>query len=155
MHPKYTGNKSQVLKLNGIDTVVPPHTFVSINYNAIHFDPAVWGSDVNEFRPTRSIKNSGEPGKEQFATPDGAEFVGWSSGPRACPGKRFSQVEFVAAIARLLRECDVRPAKANGESMEQATERLQFESFNVEHFISLHQKNPDATGIVCVKRNEG
>jgi cytochrome P450 len=152
MHPKYTGDRPQVLKLNGTDTIIPPETFVSINHNAIHFDPAVWGPDVDEFRPSRWIKSAGDPGKEQFATPDGAEFVGWSFGPRACPGKRFSQVEFVATIMRLLRECEVQPAREDGESMVQAKERLRFKSFDVEHFISLKVKDPDAAGIACVKR---
>jgi cytochrome P450 len=154
MHPKYTGDRPQVLKLNGTDTVIPPETFVSINYNAIHFNPAVWGPDVDEFRPSRWIKSAGEPGKEQFATPDGAEFVGWSSGPRGCPGKRFSQVEFVAMIARLLKECNVQPARKDDESIVQATERLRFKSFDVEHFISLRVKDPDAAGIACVKRTD-
>ncbi|KAL5378496.1 hypothetical protein DPSP01_009077 [Paraphaeosphaeria sporulosa] len=152
MQPKYTSNRPQVLKINGTDMVIPPHTFVSINYNAVHFDPAIWGSDVDEFRPSRWIKNAGEPGNELFATPDGAEFVGWSSGPRQCPGKRFSQVEFMAAIARLLRECDLRPARVKGESMMHATERLRFKTFDVEHFISLQYKDPDSAGIVCTKR---
>ncbi|KAJ4360299.1 uncharacterized protein N0V89_000860 [Didymosphaeria variabile] len=39
MHPKYTGDRNQILKLNSVDTNVPPKKFVSINYNAIHFSP--------------------------------------------------------------------------------------------------------------------
>ncbi|KAJ4288670.1 hypothetical protein N0V90_011907 [Kalmusia sp. IMI 367209] len=152
MHPKYTGNTAQVLKLNGIATVIPPETFVSVNYNAVHFDPATWGPDVNDFRPSRWIKGAEGAGKELFAVPDGAEFVGWASGPRVCPGKRFSQVEFVAAIARLLIECEIHPIVRAGESNEQAKEHLLATTSNVEHFISLQLRDPDAAGIVCVGR---
>ncbi|KAF1963898.1 cytochrome P450 [Bimuria novae-zelandiae CBS 107.79] len=154
MHPKYTGSQSQILKLNGSNKVIPHETFVSINYNAIHFDPALWGSDVNDFRPSRWIKGNGALGQERFGTPDGAEFLGWSFGPRACPGKRFSQVEFTAAIARLLSECEIRPARMEGESVEQARDRLRVKTFDVEHFISLQVTDPDGAGIVCVSRSD-
>lgn len=144
----------QTLKLNGTDTVIPPHTFVTINPNALHFNPATWGSDVNDFRPSRWISEPGLPGQEKFAAPDGAEFVGWASGPRACPGKRFSQVEFVAAIAKLLTETDISPAARERESTDQARERLREVAFDVEHVLSLDLKNPGGAGIECVKRSD-
>ena len=32
MLPKYTGSTPQILNLNGTDTVIPPKTFLSINF---------------------------------------------------------------------------------------------------------------------------
>ncbi|KAF2093274.1 cytochrome P450 [Rhizodiscina lignyota] len=152
MHPKYTGNISQVLSIAGHDHVIPAHTFVSINYYAIHFNPSTWGSDVNEFRPSRFIKSSLTPGTETFAIPEKADFIGWSSGPRVCPGKKFSQVEFVATIVRLLREFVLKPAQRAGESEETAGKRLVEVMSDVEHFISAMPRHPDDAGFVCIKR---
>lgn len=132
--------------------MIPPKTWVTVNFNGVHFDPATWGSDVNEFKPSRWIKDSGSAGHEKLMIPDGVEFVGWSSGPRACPGKRFSQVEFTAVVSRLLVNCEVRPAKRSRDSDKQARERLESTTFDVEHFISLQMMNPHAAGIVCVDR---
>lgn len=138
--------------INGTHTMIPPKTWVSVNLNGLHFDPATWGSDVNEFKPSRWIKDSGAAGHESFTIPDNVEFAGWSSGPRSCPGKRFSQVEFTAAISRLLIDCEVQPAKRIGDTEEQARERLKSKTFGVEHFISLQMMDPHGAGITCVER---
>ena len=41
-----------------------------------------------------------------------------------CPGKKFSQVEFVAVVSCLLKDYRVRPVVMAGESESDATERL-------------------------------
>jgi cytochrome P450 len=48
----------------------------------------------------------------------------WSSGPRTCPGQRMSQVEFVSVIMTLFGRCSVEPVVEEGESVEQAREKL-------------------------------
>lgn len=57
---------------------------------------------------TVSHKSTAETGKEQLL-PDrhlafAAGFQPWVSGPRTCPGKKFSQVEFVAVMATMIAE---------------------------------------------------
>ena len=48
----------------------------------------------------------------------------WSHGPRVCPGKRFSQVEFAAVISVMVRDYRVTPARRGDESEVEARERL-------------------------------
>jgi cytochrome P450 len=52
-------------------------------------------------------------------------YIPWASGPRVCPGKKFSQVEFVAAIAVLFHRHRVAPVvdTAKGETENLARER--------------------------------
>ena len=48
----------------------------------------------------------------------------WSDGPRVCPGRKFSQVEFVAVMATLFRRHRVRPKLSEGESIEGGQKRI-------------------------------
>ena len=51
-------------------------------------------------------------------------FVGWSGGARSCPGRKFSQVEFVGVLVGLFREYKVAPVPLNGEDDDSARARL-------------------------------
>ncbi|KAK8135663.1 hypothetical protein PG984_003603 [Apiospora sp. TS-2023a] len=52
-------------------------------------------------------------------------FLGWSEGARDCPGKKFSQAEFVALMVGLFREWRVDPVmKDASETMEDARKRV-------------------------------
>lgn len=42
-------------------------------------------------------------------SPHGAIFVVWAHGPRVCPGKKFSQVEYVAVMTTLLSHYKIEP----------------------------------------------
>lgn len=52
-------------------------------------------------------------------------FIAWSAGARNCPGQKFSQVEFVAAIASLFRNWKIKPVLEKGE--DDAAARLRIE----------------------------
>ncbi|KAJ3125294.1 hypothetical protein HK100_010878 [Physocladia obscura] len=75
-------------------TVVPPKTHVRISVIGMHYNPNIWGSTVNEFKPERFL----EDGDLQFST-NKLGFAAFSEGPRACVGKKFSQIEFVTLLA--------------------------------------------------------
>lgn len=47
----------------------------------------------------------------------------WSEGDRACPGKRFAQVELTGAVSALFADYKVEPVPEKGESMETARKR--------------------------------
>lgn len=51
-------------------------------------------------------------------------YLPWSAGPRVCPGKKFSQVEFVAVLATLLRRSKVRPVLKGAETFADARKRI-------------------------------
>ncbi|KAI1633050.1 hypothetical protein F4809DRAFT_655427 [Biscogniauxia mediterranea] len=96
--------------------------------------PRWWGSDSLTWRPSRFIKPGGTEytpqgeGKsareEEFVHPRRGTFVGWSECARDCPGRKFSQVEFVATIASLFRDWRVDPVTFEGEVIEAARERV-------------------------------
>lgn len=62
--------------------------------------------------PNDGIENVSFETGEGLFTPQKGVFVPFSEGPRACPGRRFAQVEITAVLSRILRshsvELDVR-----------------------------------------------
>ncbi|KAL2151438.1 hypothetical protein VTH82DRAFT_6536 [Thermothelomyces myriococcoides] len=56
--------------------------------------------------------------------PSRGNFLGWSEGARDCPGKRFSQVEWVAFLAALFRDWKVEPQLRDGETFADARTRV-------------------------------
>jgi cytochrome P450 len=83
-------------------------------------EEAYWGPDVLEWRPDRWLdKSTGD-----FYQPARKEFLAWSAGPRVCPGKKFSQVEFVATLACLFHGHRVVADVGEGETGSEARERL-------------------------------
>ncbi len=141
------------MDIRGKDYVIPPHTYVSSNWNAVHFDPEVWGPDIGVFRPARWIKEPGILGQELFGgAPSGAEEILWSVGPRVCPGKKFSQVEFVAAMSTMLRMHTVKPRQKLGESFETARKWLEEILFDEEFRFGNKPRRPEQAGIVFVPR---
>jgi len=65
-------------------------------------------------------------GDESPIVPQSGSFIAWSEGVRVCPGKKFSQIEFVAAMAGILREwrVDPVPVRNRSETMVGARERV-------------------------------
>lgn len=121
---KWTKDHSTTLKVGDRVTVLPPSTMVIPSYAAVHTEPEIWGNDSLVWRPSRWIKTLGTPGAEQIITPKEGSFLGWSEGVRNCPARKFSQVEFVATIATLLRDWHVDPVPGPSESEKQARERV-------------------------------
>lgn len=84
---------------------IPRGTIVYINPLALGRDPRTWGPDSHSFRPSRWLLDpSAEPGTATISnikTPVRGSFVPWSAGPRACPGMKMSQVEFVSVFMTL------------------------------------------------------
>ncbi|CAJ2511938.1 Uu.00g075630.m01.CDS01 [Anthostomella pinea] len=107
-------------------TAAQPQTLDSMiapSYGAVQTDPRYWGPDSLDWKPSRWIV-PGEPGDEHLDLHTHGAFIGWSEGARDCPGRKFSQVEFVAMMAVLFAEQRVDPATAEGESIGAARERV-------------------------------
>lgn len=122
---KWTSGHSATLKFGEKVAVLPPNTMVIPSYAAVHTEPEVWGADSLVWRPSRWIKTPGKPGSEELITPKEGSFLGWSEGARNCPARKFSQVEFVATIATLLRDWHVDPVPVDPkESAREARERV-------------------------------
>jgi hypothetical protein len=105
---------------------------ICLAYSSLQTDSWWWGADSLTWRPSRFIKkadSSVPQGKadldtEQFAQPRRGSFIGWSEGTRDCPGRKFSQVEFVATIASIFRDWRVNPVVFDGETIEGARKRV-------------------------------
>lgn len=157
------GHGGQPLVVGGETYVIPASTYVSVNFQGLHTDPKYWGEDSLAWRPERWIdpsasgasaenKSQNSFGETLGGPPVGATFVAWALGPRECPGKKFSKVEFVAIIAYLLKHYEIKPAVRNGESQEDAEKRL----YGVVHgcYMTLAPRfsRPDDAGIVLRAR---
>lgn len=98
-----------LVKDGGPPHFLPAGTMVVANFAAVHANPNTWGEDVDDFKPERFIvtvedeENGGSREKcKDFNGPGTRGFVAWNRGPRTCPGRKFSQVEFVAVLCVLL-----------------------------------------------------
>ncbi|KAI1078846.1 cytochrome P450 [Whalleya microplaca] len=124
---KWTENKAQRIKVGNLDITIPPDTMVIPSYSAMHTHPNHWGPDPLIWRPSRWISSTNSTRSifdEDLIIPQRGTFFPWSEGERSCPGKKFSQVEFVAAMAGLFRDWRVDPIQGDGESLDNARNRV-------------------------------
>ncbi|RKP14667.1 cytochrome P450, partial [Piptocephalis cylindrospora] len=77
--------------------LLPKGTHVIGNLYAIHRDPAVWGEDVEEYKPERHLTPDGQ----EMTSASSNSFVAFASGPRTCLGMTFAMAEMRVALARL------------------------------------------------------
>lgn len=146
--PRYTGDSSQRLCIHEKEHILPPHTTVTLNFAALHTHPEHWGPDPLAFRPDRWIVPSEKRSDDApLFQPLVGSFVPWNIGPRICPGKRFSQVEFVRLVFSLFAEGQrVELVPQMGES-DQETKRRVSQIVN-EAKVAVTLKMVDAERIV-------
>lgn len=103
--PRYTDKRDQRLTIHERQYVIPSRTTITLNFAALHVHPKYWGQDAHEFRPDRWLsRNSAGSPVVDFLEPRPGSFVAWNTGPRVCPGKKFSQVEFTRIIFDLFAD---------------------------------------------------
>ena len=78
---------------------------VMMSARAQHSNPDVWGSDVDEFRYDRFLKQQGRP------RPNPVAFRGFGGGTTLCPGRHFATGEILLLAAMLLLRFDVHPGE--------------------------------------------
>lgn len=122
--PKVNKDKEQLLKVGSRTHVLPRNTLVMINTSATHRNPKYWPESpkttgdrapypLSNFHPERWLQSPLSGSK--YNPPEGA-YIPFAEGYRACPGQRFAQAEFCAAIARLFSEFNVELEGKPGES---------------------------------------
>jgi cytochrome P450 len=141
--PRYTAESYQRLTIEGKEIVVPPHVHVHVNNATLHILPSYWGNDSSVWRPSRWLDE-----KEEFLQPPPGMFNPWTMGPRVCPGKKFAQVEFVAVIARMLKNGKVKPKLKASEKMEDAIVRVREVVADSELDVTLHMKHAEKAPLI-------
>jgi benzoate 4-monooxygenase len=71
-------------------------TVLSVPSYTIHRDPAVWGADVEAFRPERWFEDDRKDAMQRTFNP-------FSVGPRACVGRNLASLELQIIVASILR----------------------------------------------------
>ena len=115
--------------------------------SALHTDPTYWGKDSLDWRPSRWISSdpSGAIEGETLVEHPAGRFLPWA---RICPGRKFSQVEFVGAIALLFRRHRVRPVLEQGETFAQASARLMALVEDMSLTTTLRMNQPEKARLV-------
>ncbi|CAG8984109.1 hypothetical protein HYALB_00006210 [Hymenoscyphus albidus] len=133
--PRDTEDTPTTLQIQGTTHTIPPNTLFMINFSCAHTDTNYWGQTPNSpssfedawtFRPSRWLiptTSPSTPFNEDLLVPPRGTYFPWASGPRICPGRKFSQVEFVAVIARLFRKHHLKVAALPGKSDKMVRER--------------------------------
>ncbi|KAJ7315041.1 cytochrome P450 monooxygenase [Mycena albidolilacea] len=88
------------------DRAFPAGAVLSVPSYSIHRDPAVWGADVEAFRPERWLGPAvGEGEAEWEARKDAMQraFNPFSVGPRACVGRNLASLELQIIVASIMR----------------------------------------------------
>ncbi|KAL4863008.1 hypothetical protein BDV12DRAFT_206841 [Aspergillus spectabilis] len=130
--PKLTTSARATITYNNQTHHLPPNVRVNMDANALHYSEEYWGHDAAMFNPRRWDKRDTD---SFLARNDGAEglsgpglespnihkpvrgaYIPFSDGMRACMGRKFAQVEFVAALVVLYREYRVTLGKLGRES---------------------------------------
>lgn len=123
------------LAIDGKTYSIPPQTLLLFNMHAAHADPGYWGDDGHEFKPSRWIQTIPTPpgdneadisllDREALLKPLRTVYMSWLDGSHVCPGRKFSQVEFVGLMVGLLGNHYVEPARESlGEDIEHARQR--------------------------------
>ncbi|TGO34629.1 hypothetical protein BHYA_0189g00170 [Botrytis hyacinthi] len=164
---KSTGAEPQPLTLNGKTIIIPSNTRVIPNINAMHSHPRYWGSDALIWRPNRwvlskksdsetriqeeHLPNKSTPEEEFPFSPQKGTYVPWSEGARACPGKKFGQVEFVATMVSVFRKHRVEVVPEKGESIEEARKTAEKSVWDSEIVLLLQMKKPELVGVKWVE----
>lgn len=161
-HQKDVLGEGAEIPVQGRTIFAPAGSEVFASAVSVHVMPEYWGPDSKDFRPARWITASdssvGAEGKgegEELARPPVAKetFFPWSLGQRDCPGKKFSQVEFVAVLACVLRLYRIECLPIHkGETLQEKRSRVWAWSRDSGVELSLNFKEPTKYGIRLVRR---
>ncbi|KAJ0121462.1 cytochrome p450 [Diaporthe amygdali] len=147
------GSQGHDLRIDGREVHFPPDTVVHLNVIGCHLMSDYWGPDYREFKPSRWIKND-QASSEVFCQPtdDKGAFFPWSSGARNCPGKKFSQVEYVAIMSYVLRYQRVEAIPLEGEMPEATRARVWENTKDSEPEVTMNMRNPEKVRLRLVSR---
>lgn len=162
MNKATVGPSGQELVIEGRRVLIPPNTMTAPNVIGSATFPEFWGEDHLDWKPDRWIESPSQGHRlnvkddldqERIAQPPKGKgaFIPWSGGARVCPGKKFSQVEFVAVISMLLRSYRIDVVPCQGETEVEARERCLEVVKDSETQVTLQMKNPGSVNLRLVR----
>ncbi|KAK6544887.1 hypothetical protein TWF694_001566 [Orbilia ellipsospora] len=100
---------------------LPLGVYTLVTLGSIHTHPLFWGDDGLDFNPKRWIKHTeGQVPREFLQSPAPKNtFFAWAGGFHTCIGKKYSEVESLATIARILYSYKVEAVPLDGESVKE------------------------------------
>lgn len=156
------GHSGQELVIDGRSVRIPPNTMTAPNVIGSATFPEFWGQEHLDWKPDRWIE-APRPSQElnlrdslsqenvvQPAKSKGA-FIPWSGGARVCPGKKVSQVEFVAVVATLLRAYRIEVVPRQGETEAQARARCLEVVKDSETQVTLQMRDPESVSLRLIR----
>jgi cytochrome P450 len=134
--PKFTLAPQQLI-VEGREITVPPKTIIRLCVPSVHHNPRFWPSsprkdspssdDLKDFKPERWLRGSSNGDTaDHLLVPKRGAYIPFSDGARACLGRRFAQVEILAALALILSQSSVELSVdewATDEQVDNMTER--------------------------------
>jgi cytochrome P450 len=132
---------------------------IQLNMSALQTNPSFWGPDSLTWNPRRWIITNVASGSnsldQETLLPDThGSYMPWAIDQHVCPGKRFSQVELVAVLARIFGDYTVSPAMETGETMEEASKRVVGVAMETQSKALLNEmRSPEKAGLIWQRRD--
>ena len=117
----------------------------------LHWRPSRWISHPTapKSEHTEKTKLNLRLRQETLVDHKQSTYFPLSDGPQNCPGAKFSQVEFVAVLACLLRDHRVGVIREPGESAEMAAKRALATTEDCDLELLLRMRNADEVRLTC------
>ena len=124
--------------------------------------PKYWPDEPTTWNPRRWVETATPSGdaattreeqlaREEIMEPRAGAYFPWSAGVQNCAGRKFAQVEIVAAMAALFREYRMRPVLLDGEDFEKAQARILKSTNDSYQLLVMQMRDPDSTQFVWEK----
>ncbi|GAW24572.1 hypothetical protein ANO14919_141590 [Xylariales sp. No.14919] len=149
--PKMSTKRAVNLQVGDQAVPIPPGIEVFPILLGIQTDAQYWGAEPYEWRPSRWIPRPGAVGEEELLVPLKGTFFPWSDGPQNCVGKKFSEVEGVAVLARLFHHHELRLERDDRESDHDAKARAVGCVNDVNNNLLLRMNHPEQLKLQCIE----
>lgn len=152
--PKHTPSTPQRLRVGDREILVPANVHVQPSLLALHMHPQYW-VEPEQWNPQRWITRASGEGADQgeaLIKPRRGTYFPWSEGPMSCPGRKFSEVEFTAVIACLMRKHRLVIVRETGENEQQAQQRVRKVINDCDNQMLLKMRDPVRVKLRCERR---
>jgi cytochrome P450 len=145
--PKHTPSTPQRLQVGDREIIILANVHVQPSLLALHMHPQYW-VEPKRWNPQRWITRTSDvaarkdEAQEALVKPRRGTYFPWSEGPMNCPGRKFSEVEFTAVIACLMRKHRLSIIREAGEDERQARQRVRQVVNDCDNQMLLKMRDP-------------